>query len=79
MRGVRARPVRLEHLLGVAVVGGDEAEAAAGLGGRDHLRQAAVDRLDGGDGGRLADVAPTVLELLGVERPAAMRGESLLA
>ncbi len=31
------------------------------------------------DGGRLADVAPTVLELLGVERPAAMRGESLLA
>ncbi len=31
------------------------------------------------DGGRLADVAPTVLELLGVERPEAMRGESLLA
>jgi 2,3-bisphosphoglycerate-independent phosphoglycerate mutase len=31
------------------------------------------------DGGRLADVAPTVLDLLGVERPATMIGESLLA
>jgi 2,3-bisphosphoglycerate-independent phosphoglycerate mutase len=40
---------------------------------------------DGTDGGRrvragggLADVAPTVLELLGIDRPAAMTGESLL-
>jgi 2,3-bisphosphoglycerate-independent phosphoglycerate mutase len=31
------------------------------------------------DGGRLADVAPTVLELLGVEQPATMQGTSLLA
>lgn len=30
------------------------------------------------DGGRLADVAPTVLELLGVEQPAVMTGRSLL-
>jgi 2,3-bisphosphoglycerate-independent phosphoglycerate mutase len=30
------------------------------------------------DGGRLADVAPTVLELLAVEQPAAMSGRSLL-
>jgi 2,3-bisphosphoglycerate-independent phosphoglycerate mutase len=30
------------------------------------------------DGGVLADVAPTVLELLGVEQPAAMTGRSLL-
>ena len=30
------------------------------------------------DGGRLADVAPTVLALLGVAKPAAMTGESLL-
>ena len=30
------------------------------------------------EGGRLADVAPTLLELLGVERPAAMTGESLI-
>jgi 2,3-bisphosphoglycerate-independent phosphoglycerate mutase len=30
------------------------------------------------DGGVLADVAPTVLELLGVEQPAEMTGESLL-
>jgi len=31
------------------------------------------------DGGILADVAPTVLELLGVEQPSAMTGRSLLA
>jgi 2,3-bisphosphoglycerate-independent phosphoglycerate mutase len=30
------------------------------------------------DGGILADVAPTVLELLGIEKPAGMTGESLL-
>jgi 2,3-bisphosphoglycerate-independent phosphoglycerate mutase len=29
--------------------------------------------------GILADVAPTVLELLGIEQPAAMTGESMLA
>jgi len=28
--------------------------------------------------GRLADVAPTLLELLGMEKPAAMTGSSLL-
>ncbi len=31
------------------------------------------------DGGRLSDVAPTVLELLGLERPEAMGGRSLIA
>jgi 2,3-bisphosphoglycerate-independent phosphoglycerate mutase len=31
------------------------------------------------DGGILADVAPTALELLGIERPEAMTGQSLLA
>lgn len=31
------------------------------------------------DGGVLADVAPTILQLLGVEQPAAMTGQSLLA
>lgn len=30
------------------------------------------------DGGRLADVAPTILELLGVEKPGVMTGRSLL-
>ena len=30
------------------------------------------------DGGRLADVAPTVLALLGVEQPSVMSGASLL-
>ena len=30
------------------------------------------------DGGVLADVAPTILELLGIEQPAAMTGRSLL-
>ena len=31
------------------------------------------------DGGRPADVAPTVLDLLGLAQPEAMSGESLLA
>jgi 2,3-bisphosphoglycerate-independent phosphoglycerate mutase len=31
------------------------------------------------DGGVLADVAPTVLQLLGIEQPPAMTGRSLLA
>ena len=31
------------------------------------------------DGGVLADVAPTVLELLGVDQPPEMTGESLLS
>jgi 2,3-bisphosphoglycerate-independent phosphoglycerate mutase len=31
------------------------------------------------DGGRLSDVAPTVLDLLGLERPQAMGGRSLIA
>lgn len=30
------------------------------------------------DGGRLADVAPTMLDLLGIEKPAEMTGESLI-
>jgi 2,3-bisphosphoglycerate-independent phosphoglycerate mutase len=30
------------------------------------------------DGGRLADLAPTVLQLMGLEPPAAMTGESLI-
>jgi 2,3-bisphosphoglycerate-independent phosphoglycerate mutase len=30
-------------------------------------------------GGRLADIAPTALALMGLEKPAAMTGESLLA
>jgi 2,3-bisphosphoglycerate-independent phosphoglycerate mutase len=31
------------------------------------------------DGGRIADVAPTILELLGLPKPAAMTGASLVA
>jgi 2,3-bisphosphoglycerate-independent phosphoglycerate mutase len=38
---------------------------------------AGADRLR--DGGVLADVAPTVLDLLGQEQPAAMTGRSLIA
>ena len=30
------------------------------------------------DGGRLADLAPTLLQLLGLEQPAEMTGKSLL-
>jgi 2,3-bisphosphoglycerate-independent phosphoglycerate mutase len=32
-----------------------------------------------GEGGILADVAPTILEMLGIEQPAAMTGRSLIA
>jgi 2,3-bisphosphoglycerate-independent phosphoglycerate mutase len=38
-----------------------------------------VPGLDLRDGGVLADVAPTLLQLLGIEQPEAMTGESLLA
>jgi 2,3-bisphosphoglycerate-independent phosphoglycerate mutase len=31
------------------------------------------------DGGVLADVAPTVLQVLGIEQPAEMTGESLIS
>jgi 2,3-bisphosphoglycerate-independent phosphoglycerate mutase len=48
--------------------GGDEDEDEDG-GNRLALRA---------DGGVLADVAPTVLELLGIEQPAAMTGRSLI-
>jgi 2,3-bisphosphoglycerate-independent phosphoglycerate mutase len=37
-----------------------------------------VDGLSLGDGGVLADVAPTVLQMLGIEQPAAMTGRSLI-
>jgi 2,3-bisphosphoglycerate-independent phosphoglycerate mutase len=42
----------------------------------------AIETVDVGElreGGILADVAPTVLELLGIERPAPMTGEPLVA
>ncbi len=38
-----------------------------------------VDGVELRDGGILADVAPTALELLGIEQPGAMTGRSLLA
>ena len=38
-----------------------------------------VPELDLTDGGVLADVAPTVLALLGIEAPAAMSGRALIA
>jgi 2,3-bisphosphoglycerate-independent phosphoglycerate mutase len=34
--------------------------------------------VDGGRGGVLADVAPTVLRMLGIEQPAGMTGQSLV-
>ena len=30
------------------------------------------------DGGKLADIAPTLIEMMGMEKPAEMTGESLL-
>ena len=31
------------------------------------------------EGGRLADIAPTLLDLMGIRKPTAMTGESLLS
>src|SRR5207248_4691272 len=42
--------VRVQHQLRVAVVGGDQADPAAGVRGLDDPPEAAVDRLDGSDG-----------------------------
>ena len=52
MRGVRADAVVLEELLGVAVVGGDEAHAAALVDRVDDAAEARVGRLDRLDGRR---------------------------
>ena len=49
--GVR-RAVRLEHVLGVAVVGGHDRHAARAGDGVEHPSQLGVDRLDGPDHGR---------------------------
>ena len=45
------RAVGLEHVVAVAVVGGDDAGAADALDRRDHVAEAAVDLLDRLDGG----------------------------
>ena len=44
--------VRLDHVVGVAVVGGDQAGAAARAHGVADAAEAGVDRLDRRDGGR---------------------------
>ena len=44
---------------------------------RRRTRQCAASPKKGG--GRLADIAPTMLQLLGIDQPAAMTGESLIA
>ena len=51
MGGVR-RAVGLEHLLAVAVVGGDDQRPALLVDGRDDLAEAGVRLLDRRDGGR---------------------------
>ena len=45
-------PVRLEHVVGVSVVGGDQAGAAGGVDGLDHFAQTPIDRLHRLDRGR---------------------------
>src|SRR3990172_11508429 len=56
---VRARAVVFEHLLGVAVVGRDEADAAKALDGRDDAAEAGVHGFyrshDGRDDARVTD------------------------
>src|SRR3954447_11504011 len=49
VRGVRARAVRLEHLLSVAMVCGDEAGSAETLDRRDHAPEAGVHGLHRSD------------------------------
>ena len=49
MRGVRGDAVGLEELLGVSVVGGDEAHAAEARHALDDTAEAAVGLLDRGD------------------------------
>ncbi len=51
-----------------------DSELASGGGGSGEKPSLALRR-----GGRLADVFPTMLDLMGLERPAAMTGRSLLA
>ena len=61
MGRVRADAVGLQHLLGVAVVGGDEADAAERGGRLDDPPEGRVGRLDGAhDGGDHARVADHV-------------------
>ena len=61
MGGVGRLGGRVEHLLGVAVVGGDDQLAAFGQHGVDDLADTGVDGLDRGDGGvELAGVADHV-------------------
>ena len=43
------RPVRLEHVVAVAVIGGDQTGPASVADGGDHVAEAGVDRLDRGD------------------------------
>ena len=61
---------------------GDAGGEGADDGGRDRAGHGAgglpADRLALRDGGILADVAPTVLDLLGIPQPAAMTGRSLI-
>ena len=123
VRGHRALAVGLEHLLGVAVVGGDHRDAAVKavetvdecvgqvveatlkMGGiamitADHGNAEQMLQSDGkspmtahttnvvpfilcGAGtelreGRLADIAPTILDVMGLEKPTEMDGKTLI-
>ena len=61
MRGLRAAGGRVDHLLGVAVVGGDDHGSAGTLEGSIDLAEAGINGFDGFDGGRnLAGVADHV-------------------
>ena len=88
MCGVRADPVVLEHLLGVAVVGRHEADPAERPDGvSPHTAHTTnpvplivtEKGLKVREDGELADLAPTVLGLLGFAQPLQMGGENLIA
>ena len=78
MGGMGAHAVRLEEGLRIAVVGDHERNAARTRDCTDHLAEALVGRLDGLHDGQLADVAPTILALLGLDAPSVMTGKNLV-
>ena len=51
---------------------------ASSFPGPAALREPETCRKTSGTGGRLADIAPTVLHLMGLPKPAEMTGESLI-
>ena len=72
MRCVRAA-VGLKHVVGVAMIGGDQQAATALLNGPDDLAEAAVDGLDAATAAGITPVCPTISALAKLMIPKAGR------